>query len=498
MSPFAEYHKYDGLGLAELVRKGEVKPEELLEESIRRIEDHNPRINAIVNKIYDRARASIAEGLPDGPFTGVPFLLKDFISMLAGVPTSAGNRVLKDIPATQDSELVRRWKAAGVVIVGKTNVPELGMVPYTEPEVFGACRNPWDTTRITAGSSGGSAAAVAARLTPLAGAADGGGSIRGLASACGIFGFKPTRGATPTGPEVGEYWRGFNIDHVLTISVRDSAAMLDATYGEDVGAPYVAPPRKRPFLPEVTAKPGKLKIAFSTEPFLGKLAHPDVVRATQDAAALLEDLGHELVEARPAIDGEQFSLDFLTIVAGEIRASQEAISKQTGRKISLADYEETTYATGLVGGMLSAGDYAAAAYHLQAAARKIAAFFEDYDMLLTPVLAQPPAHVGSLQPSASEKSQLRLVGRFNAGWLLNLAGGIKPLADRAFEQIPWLPMFNVTGQPCMSVPLYWTEAGLPVGVQLVGKFAADATLFRLAGQLERARPWLNKIPPGFD
>jgi len=497
MSGFPEYEKYDGLGLAGLVRKQEVTASDLLEESIRRIEDHNSRINAVINKLYDRGRAAVEAGLPDGPFTGVPFLLKDLIYLLEGVPTSGGNRILKDFPAPHDSELVRRWKASGVVILGKTNVPELGLVPFTEPEAFGACRNPWDTTRMTGGSSGGSAAAVAARMVPIASGGDGGGSVRGPASACGVFGFKPTRGSTPTGPDVGEYWRGFNVDHVLTLSVRDSAAMLDATYGADVGAPYLAPPQKRPFLKEVAAPAGRLRIAFSTKPFLGNLVHPDVVKATQETAALLEELGHEVVEATPEIDADEFSLHFLTIVAGEIRAIQEMISSRTGRRISLSDYEEATYAVGLFGKMLSAGDYATAANSLQAMARKIGQFFEDYDVLLTPVLAQPPAHVGSLQPSAAEKSQLRLVGRLNAGWLLNLAGGIKPLADRAFEQIPWLPMFNVTGQPAMSVPLYWNEAGLPIGVQFVGRFAEDATLFRLAGQLERARPWFQRVPEGF-
>jgi amidase len=499
MTGFPEFTKYDGLGLAELVRKNKVTATELLEESIRRIEEHNPRINAVINKLYDRARAAIEAGLPQGPFMGVPFLLKDLIYLMEGVPTSGGNRVLKNYPAPHDSELVRRWKASGVVILGKTNAPELGLVPFTEPEAFGACRNPWDTTRITSGSSGGSAAAVAARMVPLACGGDGGGSIRGPASACGVFGFKPTRGSTPTGPDLGEYWRGFNVDHVLTISVRDSAAMLDATYGADVGAPYMPPPRSsRSFLQEAGSEPGKLRIAFSTQPFLGKFVHPDVVKATQDAASLLEDLGHEVVEAAPEIDAEQFSVDFLTIVAGEVRAILDAVSKRTGRKLSSADYEEATYAVGLFGKLLSAGDYAGAANRLQGMARRIGAFFQDYEMLLTPVLSQPPVHVGSLQPTPAEKSQLRLVGRFNAGWLLNLTGGIKPLADRAFEQIPWLPMFNVTGQPAMSMPLHWTEAGLPVGVQLVGRFGADATLFSLAGQLEGARPWRDRIPPGFD
>jgi amidase len=497
MSGFPEFDTYDALGLAELVRKRKVKAGEILEESIRRIEEHNPRINAVINKLYDRARTAIEAGLPHGPFMGVPFLLKDLVFQLEGVPTSGGNRVLKNYPAPHDSELVRRWKAAGVVILGKTNVPELGLTPFTEPEAFGACRNPWDTTRITSGSSGGSAAAVAARMVPIAAANDGGGSLRGPASACGVFGFKPTRGSTPTGPDFGEIWQGFHADHVLTLSVRDSAAMLDLTHGEDAGAPYVAPPRKRPFLQELATEPGTLRIAFTTKPFLDTPLHADVVKATKDAAALLQELGHEVVEAAPEVEAEQFVRDFVAIAAGETRAALELISRRTGRRLWNRDYEELTYAVGLFGKALSAADFAGAANRLQRVARSVAPFFEAYDVLLTPVLGSPPGHVGSLQLASSEKSQLRLLGGLNAAWLLKRAVALDVLATRAFDQMPWLPLFNVTGQPAMSVPLYWTDAGLPIGVQMVGRFAADGSLLRLAAQLERARPWLQRIPPGF-
>ena len=251
MVGFEEYERYDGLALAELVRRREVTAEELLDAAIARIDERNPALNAVTRRMYDEARRTLARGTPTGPFGGVPFLLKDLLAMYAGVPTSAGNRVLAKIPVPEDSEIVRRYKAAGLVILGKTNTPELGLVPFTEPEAFGATRNPWDTTRSPGGSSGGSAAAVASRMVPLAGGGDGGGSIRIPASCCGVFGLKPSRGSTPTGPMYGELWRGFVVEHVLTRSVRDSAAILDAIEGADAGAPYSAPTRERPLLEEV-------------------------------------------------------------------------------------------------------------------------------------------------------------------------------------------------------------------------------------------------------
>ena len=251
---FSEYGKYDGLGLAELVRKKKVSPGELVEEAITRIEKHNPDLNAVVNKLYDRAREKAEGKLPNGPFKGVPFLIKDLHATLEGIPTSHGNKLWKDVPSKVTTELVRRWEDSGVIIVGKTNTPEFGLTPYTESGTLGPAHNPWDITRTTGGSSGGSGAAVASRMVPIASGGDGGGSIRIPSSACGIFGLKPTRGRTPTGPIIGESWNGFDIEHVLTRSVRDSAAMLDATKGQDVGAPYIIPDAG-PFLREVNKKP---------------------------------------------------------------------------------------------------------------------------------------------------------------------------------------------------------------------------------------------------
>ena len=399
---FSEYGNYDGLGLAELVRKKKVTPGELVEEAIQRIETHNPKLNAVINKLYERARDAAKSDLPDGPFKGVPFLMKDLMATLEGVPTSMGNKLWKDIPAKADSELARRWLASGVIVVGKSNTPEFGLTPYTESGTFGPARNPWDTERTPGGSSGGSGAAVAARIVPIASGGDGGGSIRIPSSACGLFGLKPTRGRTPTGPEVGESWSGFAIEHVLTRSVRDSAAMLDATAGADVGAPYVIP-EAGPFLKEVGKKPGKLKVAFSTKPMLGKNVHADCVQGVEETVQLLRELGHEVEEAAPLIDGEAYSLAFLTVIAAHMRADIEEAAEAAGKKISVDDFDVASFGMGIFGTILKASDYARAMRYLQKVSRQIGRFFEEYDVLLTPVLNQPPVKIGELAPSPSEQ-----------------------------------------------------------------------------------------------
>ena len=493
---FAEYGNYDGLGLAELVRKRKVSPAELVEEAIQRIEAHNPKLNAVINKLYERARNTAKSDLPDGPFKGVPFLMKDLMATLEGIPTSAGNELWKDIPAKVDSELARRWMKSGVIVVGKSNTPEFGLTPYTENETFGPARNPWDTERTPGGSSGGSAAAIAARIVPMASGGDGGGSIRIPSSACGLFGIKPTRGRTPTGPELGESWEGFAIEHVLTRSVRDSAAMLDATQGPDIGAAYIIP-EAGPFLKEVGKKPGKLKIAVTTKPMLGKNVHADCVAGVEETVKLLEELGHEVVEASPVIDGEVYSLAFLTIVAANARADIEEAAEAAGKKVSVDDFDVSTFGMGLFGTILKASEYARAIRYLQKVSREIGRFFEDYDVLLTPVLNQPPVKIGELAPAASEQAMIKMIGRTGAKWVLDAMGIIKPLAAQTFEFIPWTPVFNVTGQPAMSVPLHWNEADLPIGMHFVGHWGDEATLFRLAGQLEKAKPWADKVPAGY-
>ncbi|MGQ9517434.1 MAG: amidase [Anaerolineae bacterium] len=495
MGGFKEYDRYDALGLAELVRRRAITPLELVEEAISRIERINPQINAVIHPMYDIARRQAQEGVPDGPFAGVPFLLKDLLVHYAGVPTRSGSRFFKDFVPDHDSEMVRRYKAAGVIILGKTNAPELGLVPYTEPEFFGPTNNPWDLSRTAGGSSGGSAAAVAARAVPMAHGNDGGGSIRIPASCCGVFGLKPTRARNPIGPDLGEAWQGFAIDHVLTLSVRDSAAMLDATAGPDTGAPYVTPPPACPFLEEVKQAPGRLRIAFTTQPLLPATIHPDCIQGVQETAKLLADLGHHVEEDAPQIDGSAFARAFLTMVCGETQADIEDGEVLVGRKATHRDFEPSTWALALLGRQISSGEFARAVRYLQRAARQIGHFFERYDILLTPTLAMPPVETGSLQPKGFEATVLKILGRLNAGALLNALADIEALAGQVFAFIPFTPVFNVTGQPAMSVPLYWNDQGLPIGMHFVGRFGDEATLFRLAGQLEQARPWFDRRPP---
>jgi len=495
MSGFSDYDKYDGLGLAELVRKKEVKPSELVEETISRIERLNPQLNAVIYKMYELARKAADGDLPDGPFKGVPFLMKDILMAYAGVPLTMGSRFFKDFIPDHDSELVKRFKAAGIIVVGKTNTPEFGLVPITEPELFGPTNNPWDLSRTPGGSSGGSAAAVAARMVPLAHASDGGGSIRMPASCCGVFGLKPTRGRNPIGPDFGEAWRGLVCDHVLTRSVRDSAAMLDATAGPDIGAPYYAVPPTRSFLSEVSSDPGKLRIAFTSEPFLGSIVDEDCVKGLEATAKLCKDLGHEVSEAAPQIDGKAFAKAFLTIVCVETRATIEGGEVLLNRKASFKDFEPSTWVLGLLGRQCRAPELSKSLDLAQLTARQIGEFFSTYDVLLTPTLAMPPVTTGALQPKGVRAVAMRLLGSLNAGVLINKLSGIDVSAQHVFGFMPYTPLFNVTGQPAMSVPLYWNNDGLPIGMQFVGRYGDEATLFRLASQLEKARPWSERIPP---
>lgn len=487
--------EHDGLGLAALVRAGELTAAELVEAVIDRIDAVNPKIAAIVAPMYDEARRVARGPLPDGPLSGVPFLLKDLLGGYAGAPLRSGSRFFRDHVSPHDTELVRRYRAAGLIAVAKTATPEFGVTPYTEPTLHGPTRNPWDLSKTPGGSSGGSAAAVAARIVPFASGGDGGGSIRIPAACCGVFGLKPTRGRTPTGPDHGELWQGAAVQHALTISVRDSAALLDLSAGPDPGAPNYPPPPARPFLDEVTTPPGRLRIAFTTRPLLGGKVDPDCAAAVTDAVALLTDLGHELVEACPEVDGPAFSRAFFTMICAEVAAEIAAGERRLGRKAPRRDFEVATWALAILGRSTSAATFVAAQHTLQAISRGVAPFFAHHDLLLTPTLARPPVDIGSLQPRGADLLVMRTLGRLRAGGLLQRLLDLTPSVERVYEFVPYTPVFNITGQPAMSVPLHWSAAGLPIGVQLVGRFAAEATLFRVAGQLERARPWAGRVPP---
>jgi amidase len=491
---FTDYPSFDALGLAELVRNGSVTAAELVESAIERIEALNPRLNAVIHRMFERGRRAVHEGLPEGPFRGVPFLLKDLSLLVAGEPMRCGSRFLEGWVPDHDSELVIRFRNAGLVALGKTSTPELGLTPYTEPELFGPTRNPWDTDRISGGSSGGSAAAVASRMVPIAGGGDGGGSIRIPASCCGLFGLKPTRGRTPTGPDRGELWQGCVVDHVLTRSVRDSAAALDAIAGPDVGAPYYMPRPERRYLDEAGTPVAKLRIAFTTTPMLGRAVHPDCVAAVEHTVQLLRSLGHTVEEATPAFDGRAFARNFMLMVAGECRGDIDEAARLSGRRPGAAGFEPTTWALGLLGRSISAADFVTATRALQMDARRIGRFFTAWDVLLTPTVSTPPPPVGSLQPSTRDRTVLTLLGRMNAGRLLDMMGMLDEAAASAFEFTPWTPVFNATGQPAMSVPLEWNSEGLPIGLHFVGRFGDEATLFRLAAQLEGAKPWADRRP----
>lgn len=502
MISFDDYVRHDGLGLADLVRRREVSAAELLETALARLDAVNPRLNAVVRRRDAAARAealridaAVATGEAVGAFAGVPFLLKDLLATLAGEPTANGTRLLAELPMPDTSTLVQRQRAAGLVIAGRSNTPEFGLLPFTEPALYGATRNPWKDTHTPGGSSGGSAAAVAAGVVPLASAGDGGGSIRIPASCCGLFGLKPSRGRMPTGPAFGEVWAGFVVEHAVTRSVRDSAALLDATAGADAGAPYAAPPAQRPFIDEVNTEPGRLRIAFTSQPLLGRTVHPDCVAAMQDAAALLATLGHHVEEATPVLDRQALAVAFVTVLAAQTRAQIQAVARAAGVKPRAGDFEPASYALGLLGQAISAARYVEALHTLQMAARQIAPFFARHDLLLTPTLGSPPPLIGALQPKPAELRALRIVNALGAGRLLDRLGVVGPLADQTFDFIPYTPLFNVTGQPAMSVPLHANADGLPIGVQLVGRFGDEASLFRVAGQLERARPWFDRRPP---
>ena len=395
MTESNDFALVDAIGQAELVRGRQVKPIELVNAAIQRIEARNPPLNAVVTTMYESARELASSDIPDGPFAGVPFLLKDFLAEYAGVRFTEGSSFLGDFVPEEDSELVKRYKRAGLVIVGKTNTPELALGSTTEPRLFGPTRNPWDTSRTPGGSSGGAAAAVAAGMVPMAHGNDAGGSIRIPASCCGVFGLKPTRARNPLGPHFGDLFSGLVAEHALTRSVRDSAALLDATSGSDLGDPYPAPAPTRPFLQEVGVDPGPLRIAFTDKTSTGSEVHSDCVAAVRDAAALCAELGHEVVEAAPVFDGELLWRSFTTVLSAGFAWSIEDWSRRIGRTPAAEYFEPLVWAFTGRGRDLSAPDYLIHLQDLQKLSRDIARFFVDYDLWLTPTLGQPPVTLGS-------------------------------------------------------------------------------------------------------
>jgi len=465
-----EYAFLDATAQADLVRGRLVKPLELVEAAIARVERLNPRLNAVVTPMFEAALEQARRDGLTGRFAGVPFLLKDLGAPYGGVPHTSGSVLLEDFVPPEDGELVRRYKAAGLIVLGKTNTPEFGLLPVTEPRLFGPARNPWDESRTPGGSSGGSAAAVAARMVPAAHGNDGGGSIRIPAACCGLFGLKPSRGRMPGMPGLADF---LPTSHVLSVSVRDSAALLDATWGAEPGAPFALPAPPESFVRRMTLPPGRLRIAFSRRSVAGSGFHADCLAALEDAVRLCAGLGHAVEEAAPAIDAERYVTAFNDVWTAQHAAGLELRAAAVGREPGPGLVEPATWLVYEAGKRVDAARYLRALRAFDEFAAAMARFFRAYDVWLTPTLGAPPVEIGHFDREWAD-----------AGTLMRAAHAFAPVT----------PLFNATGQPAMSVPLYWNAAGLPVGVHFAARLGEEGLLLSLAAQLEEARPWAGRLP----
>ncbi len=471
---FAEYADLDGLALGALIGSGGISATEAMQTALAAIGKLNPTINAVTRTMRPQAEAAIAAGLPQGPFQGVPFLVKDLIQTVANVPTDGGSRFFMGVVRPYDSELVRRWKAAGLVMLGKTNTPECASSGSTEPVATGATHNPWALGHTPGGSSGGAAAAVAAGIVPAAQASDAGGSIRGPASCCGLVGLKPTRGRISLAPDAGEVWQGLNVEHVVSRSLRDSAALLDVSAGYCPGDPYTAPPPARPFLAEVGADPGRLRIGVSLNEAVGKRFDPDAAEAVARAARLLEGFGHHVEEAAPAFDAALLGEAFMVFFAAAVGASIDAHALATGQTPSNDLLERNNLWLWRKSKDIRALDYMRAVDRMNTVSRQYAQFFTTHDIWLTPTMAEPPPKLGHLYADVDDVDEF-----FRRLWLFN----------------PMNSISNASGHPAISLPLHWNAEGLPIGVMLGAGFAREAVLLQVSAQLEAACPWRDRHPP---
>lgn len=487
MTP-SEYLQYDATALADLIRRGDASAREVTEAAIERAGKVNPALNAICHPQFSDAQTQTVDA--DAPFAGVPLLLKDLAQEQAGAPCTYGSRAYRQYIPSRDSEFVRRAKAGGLVILGRTATPEFGLKGITESELWGPTRNPWDTERTPGGSSGGSGAAVAAGIVPMAGANDGGGSIRIPAAYNGLFGLKPSRGRISCGPNVGEAWTGASTDHVVSRTVRDSAGMLDLLAGPASGDPFAIPAPETRWQDVIQQAPGTLRIGvFTSSPYHTEVA-PECVAAVEDTARLLESLGHRVEYARPEFDGMALARCYLALYFGEVTALMARAREQLGA--TDADFELETRLLGMLGDTLPLSDYVRRRQQWNDFARALGAFFERFDLYLCPTTGQLPATIGQLETPAHLKLMARLMLKLKAGKLVHRSGQVDAMALESLARTPFTQLANLTGTPAMSVPLHWTDAGLPVGVQFGAPHGGEAVLLRLAAQLEEANPWFSQ------
>ena len=491
---FTEYLKRDAVALAECVARKETTAEELLELALRQSERAQPKTNAICRLMDGEARAQLTKPLR-GPFAGVPFLIKDCAQDYAGLPTSYASRSLAGVAASEHAHVVRRYLEAGLVIFGKTNLPELALKGVTDSQLFGRASNPWNVEHTPGGSSGGAAAAVASGVVPMAAGNDGGGSIRIPAACCGLFGLKPSRGLISSGPGYGEYWYGASSEGVISRSVRDTAVALDVLSGAEPGDPFVVARPAKSYAQAMRRDPGRLRIGFTSASPIGTDVHPEAKAAVNEAVKLLRSLGHEVEEAAPDIDGAALAKAFLYIYFGQVAAM---VAQARARGAGRSDFELLTRVLATLGGAISAGALTAQLLKWNEFARRLARFHQRYDMLLTPTLAHPPIRHGQGDPTAAEQTALdlldrtRLLGLFARIGLLD--GSVDKIARDSLQYVPFTQLANLTGTPAMSVPLHWTADGLPLGVQFVARIGEEGRLLQLARQLEEARPWFDRLP----
>ncbi|GAB2797966.1 amidase [Rhabdobacter roseus] len=490
-----EYQSYDATALTRLVANGDISPGEPLEIAISLTEKYNPKLNAVVQSHYYTGREAALHLPEGGALRGVPFLVKDLSLEWAGTRLTEGSRGLAAHISERDSHYIERCKKAGLVLFGKTNTSEFGLTPYTESELYGPARNPWNLAHSPGGSSGGGAAAVAAGIVPAASASDGGGSIRIPASCCGLFGMKPSRGRISLGPAFGQSWGDAVVEGALTRSVRDSAALLDILQGYEPGDPYRIQSHELPYTEEVTRPPGRLRIAFCTRhTYPAQTVDAECVRAVEDTARLLESLGHDVAEVPLPYGPEVFKESYFPMIVSETAATLRLMEEALGRAVKPDDVEPNTWLLARLGETVTGAEYAHALLLWNRLSRDMAAFHQRHDVFLTPVMAWPPVKIGELQNSRLEDFALKLLQITGGYGFLKNSSLADELIERSASYIPYTPIANLTGQPAMSVPLHWTETGLPVGVMFTGRLNEEGLLFRLAAQLETARPWFSKRP----